>query len=202
MWDSVRIPCSHSCPKVHSPKHCYFCWRESPINSIIAVSASFNRKNTNKWGKKECLWYLWYKWLMSNIFPLNFRVDISCQNHSESVLKKNTIYSYPQTLLVGGWTNPSEKYSSNGIISNKKYLKPPPSLAPRVLRFTSLWFLLGKRYLATRTQSCWISASKASEKGSDVGNQLQLMEGEEKKTNPGGFNQKKDGPKNGFKHQS
>ena len=37
-----------------------------------------------------------------------------------------------KTDLVGGWTNPFEKYESNWIISpsrdkNKKYLNPPPS---------------------------------------------------------------------------
>ena len=42
------------------------------------------------------------------------------------------VFSRQACSLVGGWTNPSEKYSSNRIISpgrdeNKKYLKPSPS---------------------------------------------------------------------------
>ena len=44
------------------------------------------------------------------------------------------IKTYPFCKLVGGWTNPFEKYarqiseSSPSGDENKKYLKPPPSL--------------------------------------------------------------------------
>ena len=44
-----------------------------------------------------------------------------------------------ESLLVGGWTYPSEKYSSNWKSSpsrceNKKYLKPPPSFGWELLK--------------------------------------------------------------------
>ena len=57
-------------------------------------------------------------------------------------------------LLVGGWTNPFEKYAQVKLdhlprdrVENKKYLKPPPSLSLKSLVLVSWrWFL-----------SCWQS---------------------------------------------
>jgi len=74
----------------------------------------------------------------------------SCWADSILLLGSTSNYKWcrTDTILVGGWTNPFEKYArqigiiSPGRVENKTYLKPPPSILVSEDKFLAMMFSL------------------------------------------------------------
>ena len=113
----------------------YSCWRNESSSDLFGWNLNHDgRKKSQVTGQPVNLRV--FEW-GSNL-PFSFEIE-RISNYLCAI----------NCNLVGGWTNPSEKYDrQNGFIfpnfrdENKKYLKPPPSI---YMQFYSICFLSKRR---------------------------------------------------------